>query len=281
MFRRFLWLGAEVLAFLVVSFPSPSKAEGQEPVAPGTLVVEVAGRTQCMLSRKCSIAPVPLHPVTEVLVEPGSRVKKGQALVKLDDDESKADVRAKQAALECAGLVLQETRRHLAAAEKAYRTGALPEQSYYESRVAALKAEKVERAAKALLDSARAELEHYEVVAQIDGVVSWLNVHPGMVSRPGTTVWGEILDLREIDVHCALTLEQVEQVRVGQTGDVKKKGRNDVFGTGRVVFVGIAVDSKNALVPVHLRLLNPDERLRSEEAVHVRFTIDPTVSAAK
>ena len=281
MFRRFLCLGAGVLAFLVVSFPSPSKPEAQEPVAPGTLVVDVAGRTQCMLTRKCSIAPVPLHPVTEVLVEPGSRVKKGQALVKLDDDEPKADVRAKQAALECAELVLQEARRRLAAAEKPYRTGALPEQTYYEIRVAALKAEKVERAAKALLDSARAELEHFEVAAQIDGVVSWLNVHPGMVSRPGTTVWGEILDLREIDVHCALTLEQVEQVGVGQTGEVKKKGRNDVFGTGRVVFVGIAVDSKSALVPVHLRLHNPDEGLRSEEPVHVRFTIDPTVSAAK
>jgi membrane fusion protein, multidrug efflux system len=266
---RFLCLGAGVLTFLVVSFTSPSKPGAQEPVAPEMLVVEVAGRTQCILTRKCLIAPVPLHPVTDVLVEPGSRVKKGQALIKLDDDEAQADVRAKQAALECAELALQEARRRLAAAERPYRTGALPEQTYYEFRVAALKAEKVERAAKALLDSAKAELEHYEIVAQINGVVSWLNVHPGMVSRPGTTVWGEILDLREIDVHCALTLEQVEQVGVGQTGKVMKKGRDDVFGTGRVVFVGIAVDSKSGLVPVHLRLLNPDERLRSEEGVHV------------
>jgi RND family efflux transporter MFP subunit len=281
MSRRCWCLAALVLGFLVVSFPSSSKAEAQEPVARGTLVIDVAGRTQCMLTRKCSIAPVPLHPVTEVLVEPGSRVKKGQILVKLDADEPKADVRAKQAALESAELVLQETRRHLAAAENPYRTGALPEQTYYEIRMAALKAEKVERAAKASLDSARAELEHYEVVAQIEGVVSWLSVHPGTVSRPGTTIWGEILDLREIDVHCALTLDQVEHIRIGQTGEVRKKGRKDVFGTGRVVFVGIAVDSKSELVPVQLRLLNPDERLRSEEAVQVRFTLEPTVSAAK
>ncbi len=258
-------------AFTAGTFPSPSKTDVQEPVVPGTLVVDVAGRTQCMLPRKCAIAPVPLHPVTEVLVEPGSRVKKGQVLVKLDDDEAQADVRAKQAALECAELDLQETRRRVPLAEKLYRKGALPERSYYEIRVAALKAEKAEQAAKALLDSARAELEHHEVVAQIDGVVSWLNVHLGKVSRPGTTVWGEILDLREIDVHCALTLEQVEQVKVGQTGEVKKKGCNDVFGTGRVVFVGIEVDSKSALVPVHLRLLNPGERLRSDEPVVVQL----------
>jgi multidrug resistance efflux pump len=42
---------------------------------------------------------VPLHPVVDVLVEPGSRVKKGQVLVKLDDDEAQADVRNKQALL--------------------------------------------------------------------------------------------------------------------------------------------------------------------------------------
>ena len=32
-----------------------------------------------------------------------------------------------------------------------------------------------------------------------------------MVSRPGTTVWGEILDLSEIDVRCELTAEQADQ----------------------------------------------------------------------
>ena len=261
------------------AFPSPSKAEAQEPVATGTLVIEVVGRAQCMLPRKCAIAPVPLHPVTEVLVEPGSRVKKGQVLVKLDDDEAQADVRAKQAALECAELDLQEARRRVPIAEKLYQKGALPERSYYEFRVAALKAEKAEQAAQASLDSATAELEHYQVVAQIDGVVSWLSVNPGKVARPGTTVWGEILDLREIDVYCALTVEQAEQVRVGQTGEVKQNGRNNVVGAGRVVFVGIEVDSKSALVPVHLRLLNPGERLRSDEPVVVRFAIDPTVTA--
>jgi RND family efflux transporter MFP subunit len=208
--------------------------------------------------------------VVEVLVEPGSRVKKGQPLVKLDDDEPQADVRAKQAALENVELVLQEARRHLTVAERA--SEAVPEKLYYEIRLAALKAEREERVAKAALDSAKAELEHYEVTAQIDGVVSRLEVHPGMVSRPGTTVWGEILDLRELDVRCELTFEQVERVAVGQTAEVRRNGQKEVFGTGRVVFVGITADKKNGLVPVLVRLPNPQERLRCEEPVQVRFS---------
>jgi multidrug efflux pump subunit AcrA (membrane-fusion protein) len=99
-------LGWPAWSLTTVSPPSASKAAAQEPVTPRTLAIEVMGRTQCILTRKCSIAPVPLHPVTEVLAQPGSRVKKGQPLVKLDDDEPRADVRAKEAALESAQIAL-------------------------------------------------------------------------------------------------------------------------------------------------------------------------------
>jgi RND family efflux transporter MFP subunit len=260
-----------------VSAPPQNNASAQEPTSPADIIV--MGRTQCIGTRKSTIAPVPLHPVTEILVHPGSRVKKGQRLVKLDDDEPQADVRAKQAALESAGLTLEECRRHFAAAEK--NPSVLPQKLFYDIRLAAQKAERDERAAKAALDSAKAELEHYEVTAQIDGVVSWLNVHLGMVSRPGTTVWGEILDLRELDIRCDLTLAQVERVSVGQSADVRKKSHHDLFGTGQVVFIGIEADAKTQLVPVHVRLVNSDERLRSGEPVQVRFNDHFRLSGAK
>jgi RND family efflux transporter MFP subunit len=261
-----------------VSAPSPTEPIAQKSVLPGGVVIEVMGRTQCIGSRKSIIAPVPLHPVTAVRVEPGSRVKKGQLLVKLDDDEPQADVRAKQAALESAQLTLQEARRHSAAVEKALV--AVSEQLYFEIRLRALTAERDERMAKAAWESSKAELEHYEITAQIDGVVSWLNVHLGMVSRPGTTVWGEIVDLREIDVDCELTLEQVERVSIGQSAEVRKGARKDLFGTGRVVYVGIEADARTELVPVHVRVSNSDERLRCREPVQVRFTNSLGVSKA-
>ena len=76
-----------------------------------------------------------------MLVAPGDRVKRGQALVKLDDDEAQADVRAKRAGLESSRIALQERRRHSAILEKAYQRGAISEEKYHEDRVATLKAE--------------------------------------------------------------------------------------------------------------------------------------------
>ena len=59
-------------------------------------------------------------------------------------------------------------------------------------------------AAEAELSLAQSELKLYTVTASIDGEVAWLDVSPGTVSWPGTLIWGEIVDLRELDIRCEL-----------------------------------------------------------------------------
>jgi RND family efflux transporter MFP subunit len=272
--------GLTVLIFLLAAAgcdpsgttPAPARESvRKDHPSTGTLAIEVPGRTQCIPERRAIIAPTPLHPVVEVKVSPGDRVKKGQTLVKIDDDEPQADVRAKQAALEQSEILLTEARRHLTQVKKLYEKGALSEHRYHESHVGALKSEKDVQAAKAALDSAKAELEHYTVEAPIDGIVSWLDVYLGMVSRPGTTTWGEILDLSEIDVRCALTPDQADEVALGQSVEIWTNGKKALAGKGKVVFIGIAADKKTGLVPVVIRLANPNGRLRSEVPVQVRF----------
>lgn len=69
----------------------------------------------------------------------------------------------------------------------------------------------------------------------------------------------------------SIAKESFELCGLVSSFEVRKKGHRDLFGTGRVVYIGIAADAKTALVPVDVRLLNPDERLRCEEPVQVRF----------
>ena len=95
----------------------------------------------------------------------------------------------------------------------------------------------------------------------IDGVVTSLDVVPGTMSRPGTTVWGEILDLSVIDVRCDVTPDQADQITQGQDAEVTHKGRTEVM-KGQVANVGIAADRVTGKIPVLVRLKNPDTRLR-------------------
>jgi membrane fusion protein, multidrug efflux system len=231
----------------------------------------VAGRTQCCPGRKGTIAPVPLHPVVEVLVAAGDRVKKDKVLVKLDDDEPQADVRNRKAVADSAKIALEEAERYLKKAEQMFADGVYPEARYFAARTAALKASQDERAAIAAWEGSKAELEHYEVTAQIDGVICWLDVYPGMVSRPGTTVWGEIMDLSEIDVRCDVSLEQADRIKVGQEALIRQTRKTGVQVTGKIVLVGITVDAATGLVSVVARLPNAEGILRCGEAVQISF----------
>jgi multidrug resistance efflux pump len=283
------------------------------------------GKTQPAPGHVARIAPAVLHPVVDVLVQVGDRVKKGQPLIKLDDDEAQADVRAKKAALAEVRASLarlkeeprreeqNEARAVLAnvkiASEEAshlydrlellYRTGAVAEQRYHEARFQLARSKTDEAAAEARLarlfkrpferevaeiearlaaaeqsvKSAEAELEHYTLVSQIDGVVGSIDVRPGTVSRPGTTVWGEVLDLSAIDVRCDLAPAQADALRAGQAAEVLLDGSPEDVLAGNVIVVGIAADPQTGRVPVLVRVTNAHNRLRCYVDIKVRLSM--------
>ncbi len=296
---------------------------GAEPHAADSGSMVLSGKTQPAPGKAAKIAPVVLHPVEQVLVTVGDRVKKDQELVKIDEDEPKADMLTKKAAvaeMEASLARLKAEPRHhdieeaessaetyrvaaraakqlLDRLEPAYAKGAIPEQRYHDAKADSDRAEADAKAATARLNrlrkrpydqevaeltarvegakqalkSAEAELEHYTVTAPIEGVVTSLDVVPGTVSRPGTTVWGEILDLSVIDVRCDVTPDQADQISAGQEAEVTREGKSDVL-KGQVANVGIAADRQTGKIPVLVRLKNPDNRLRCYIDVKVRFT---------
>ena len=302
------------------SLPHAGEARPAETVS-----ALVSGKTQPAPGHVARIAPAVLRPVTDVLVQVGDSVRKGQPLIKLDDDEPQADVRAKKAALAEVRASLarlkeeprreeqNEARAMLAnlkiAAEEAsqlydrleppYRTGAVAAQRYHEARFQLAKSKADEAAAEARLarllrrpferevaeiearlaaaeqavKSAEAELEHYTLVSQMDGVVGSLDVRPGTVSRPGTTLWGEVLDLSVIDVRCDLAPAQADALCVGQGAEVLPDGSPEDTLAGKVVVVGIAADPQTGSVPVLVRATNAHNRLRCYVNVKVRFKV--------
>jgi multidrug resistance efflux pump len=211
-------------------------------------------------------------------------------------EQQRAEARA---ALDSARATAQEAREVLERLAPLDEQGAVPERTVHaarrardrtaaEERAAAARLEQVLKRpleaelaeaearvveARAALEAAEAELEHYTVTAPIGGVVSWLDVSPGTVSRPGTAVWGEVLDLSEVDVQCDLAPGRAARVGEGDRAVVRQGAGSEGRWEGRVVFVGVAADPRDGRVPVRVRVTNPGGRLRCHTEVAVTFGV--------
>lgn len=237
------------------------------------------------------------EPAAEVEARAATLAELKASLARLKAEPRSEDAEEAKATLCSCEICKREARHLFDRLEALWQTGSISEQRYSEARAALEKTDAEERAAKARLQRllkrpfaqevselearvanavaslkvAQEQLNDYTVKAPIDGIISTLDVSPGTVSRPGTSVWGEILDLSEIDVFCEATSRQADQIAVGQSAEVIHEGYAETRLPGKVVFVGIAADLRTGLIPVLVRLKNPSERLRSYVSVKVRI----------
>jgi multidrug resistance efflux pump len=237
------------------------------------------------------------EPEADVRAKKAAVAELKASLARLKAEPRVHDLEEAEASLETYRVATRAARRRFEQLGPLWQQGAIPEQSYHEASATSARSEAEERAAAArlarlrkrpfdlevaeleakiiqaeeALKAAAGELEHYTLTAPIDGVVSRLEVSPGAVAWPGRTVWGEIVDLREIDVRCDLTPEQADAVAVRQTVEVRRGSREDARWHGQVVYVGVTADPESGRVPVLVRLANPAGQLRSGVPVTVKF----------
>jgi RND family efflux transporter MFP subunit len=126
--------------------------------------------------------------VTQILVDAGDRVKKGQVLARIDTRDTDAQVAAGRASVAQADAQLTQARLNLE------RTQNLLEKNFV-SRAALDQAESNFKAAQAAADAARAgntqadtARSHAELKSPIDGVVTRRLMEPGEVAAPGRGV---------------------------------------------------------------------------------------------
>lgn len=237
------------------------------------------------------------EPKAEVESKQASLCELRASLARLQAEPRQEEQEEARACLDNCRICAQEAKHLFDRLDDLHKKGSISEQRYHEARAALAKSDADERAAHMRLQRlvkrpykheitevearikvaegavkvAAAELEHYTVTAPIEGVVTSLDVSIGTVSRPGTTVWGEIMDLRDIDVRCDLPPAQADRLVVGQNAEVTPSWNKDQRFTGKVVLVNLAADPRTGLVPVVIRIADNRERLRAYIDVKVRL----------
>jgi HlyD family secretion protein len=168
--------------------------------------------------------------VSEINVQAGSRVKKGEPLFSIDSRATRAELAVRQAAVQVAQAQLAEAKNLFSRAESITNSQAISVEERDTRRCAVQIAEAQLAQAQANVQSTETDLDRMTVRAPVDGEVLQLNVHlgefaPANVVRPPAVLFG---NTRRLHVRVDVDEEDAWRVRAGEPATGFLRGNRDI-----------------------------------------------------
>lgn len=258
--------------------PAPISFDTAAPVNAGSPSGGLVASGYVVARRQATVAAEVTGRVTEVRIEEGQNVAKGDILAVLDSSLAAADAKSAQARAAAAGATLAESGRVLE------RTRALEKQGY-SSNAALTDAQARYNSALATRDALAAEadravaqLDRYEIRAPFDGVIVNKSAQPGEIISPvsaggGFTRTGicTIVDMESLEIEVDVSEAYIAQVSEGQKVEAVLDAYPDLKLPAFVIATIPSADRSKATVRVRISFNELDPRILPEMAIGVRF----------
>lgn len=198
--------------------------------------------------------------VTKILVDKGSRVRKGSVLLEIDKEMLQADYESAKTAYES----MQKNVERLASSNE---VGGVSDQ-----QLESLQAQLV--AAKSRYDVSRRRLSDANVKSPMDGIIDMRYVETGSLIAPSAPLF-DIVDNSKLKLVCNLPEKKLGYVFKGQKVCLAKTGSDKEY-YGKVNFVGVKSD-RGLNYPVEI-ILDADQELRPGMYLKASFISEDTHS---
>ena len=189
--------------------------------------------------------------LTEVRVNVGDVVKKGDVLAVFSSETVRADVEQARAALQEAQANAAEAAANAKRAQSLKSSGAMSEQQVTQYLTAARTAAARVAAAKATLTQQQLRLKYTQVVAPDSGIISARSATVGAVVGVGTELFRLIRQGR-LEWRAELPASSIGQVKPGARVRVKGANGSEVAGKVRTVAPTVDAQTRTTLVYVDL-----------------------------
>ena len=227
-----------------------------EQVARRDLVSIVSASGEVKPKRFVNVGANVSGPITEILVEEGDSVAKGQPLVRIDSTRYQAGTRQSQAAVEAAGAELERARADLDVTrliferqQRMHQERLVSDQAFDQAQAEVKMREAVVESqrrrvtqAAAALASIQDDLEKTTVYSPMDGVVTNLQKEAGEVVIGAQsfqpTVIMTVADLSTMEAEILIDETDIRDVKLGQETEVEVDALKDVKLKGRVTEIG-------------------------------------------
>ena len=241
--------------------------------------------------RKAAVASKITGRLVALMVEEGSKVKKGQIIARMESDDVTAAKNQAAANLVNALAALEQakTDRNIARRENFRYQGLVADGSvsqsdwdaintrYKRSEEGVKVAEANVLALKAALEGAKAGLDYTLIRAPFDAVVLTKNADVGDIVTPFAAVATAkaavvtIADMRSLQVEVDVSETNIVGIRVGQACDIQLDALPAIRFRGEVYTIVPTVDRTKATVLVKVRFLDKDPCMLPDMSAKVSF----------
>jgi membrane fusion protein (multidrug efflux system) len=193
--------------------------------------------------------------VREILVEKGSRVRRGQPIARLDAALLQAQLDQARAMSELARETWERRKR-------------LYEEDQVGSELSYLEARYGAEQAAANLKLLQERVERTLIRAPIDGILDSREIEVGTMVGVGTPV-ARIVDTDQVKITAGVPERYAGDVTVGSSVVVGFGAMGEGSYEGRISYVGAVVNTSNRTFPIELTLPNPGRVIKPEMVADV------------
>jgi HlyD family secretion protein len=189
--------------------------------------------------------------LTEVRVQVGERVRRGQLLAQLSADTLAADLAATRAGVAEAEANQAEAAANAERARQLQASGAISAQQIQQYVTAEATAKARVASLRARLRADEVRLAQTRIVAPDDGVISARSATVGAVVQPGQELF-RLIRKERLEWRAEVAASELARIRVGQKAQVTPAGGTAVAGVVRMVAPTVDAATRNGLVYVDL-----------------------------
>jgi RND family efflux transporter MFP subunit len=184
--------------------------------------------------------------VEQVLVSEGRKVKKGEKLAVLNDENYSQAYQialAKEKQAEDAYCRLSEL----------FKKGSLPEIKFVEIQTSLDQA-------RAATQVALKNLSYCELVSPAEGIIGKRTLEPGENVMPLKTVL-TLIDIRQVKIKISVPEKEIPQILTSQIATIRLPALNEAIFTGKISEKGVMANPISHTYDVRIMVGNPSERL--------------------
>lgn len=189
--------------------------------------------------------------ITDVLVDVGSIVSKGQPLVRLADETVRAELRKEEAVLASVKADLAKAKASADRARQLQGRGVLSDEKTTEYLIAEQVAIAGVESAEASRESQKIKLTQTTIVAVDDGLITVRSAQLGAVVSSGTELF-RLIRQQRVEWQAEVSARYLPRIREGLTATIAGPGNRHLDGVVRLVGPTVSTDTGRALAYVAL-----------------------------